>query len=75
MTVVSVDNQGKIYLPKYIREDLGERVRVVKLESGIKVIPIDEDPVEGLREATDGAEGIDLDNVGEKVEEKVKEEL
>lgn len=58
-----------------MREDLGERVRVVELESGIKLIPIDEDPVEGLKEATNGAEGIDLEDIRGKVNEKAKEEL
>lgn len=48
---------------------------VVKLQNSIKLVPIEDVPVEGLREATNGAEIVDLDGISEKVDRKAKEEL
>lgn len=45
----TVDDRGRLYLPKELREQYGERFRVVRLHDGIKLIPVSGDPLEGLR--------------------------
>lgn len=75
MPTKTVDSRGRIYLPKDAREDFGDEFRVVKLRNGIKLIPVDDDPVEGLRKAMNGAEDIDIGEVDARAEEKMREEI
>jgi bifunctional DNA-binding transcriptional regulator/antitoxin component of YhaV-PrlF toxin-antitoxin module len=74
MGTVSVDGRGRVYIPKQMHESQGERFRIFELENSIKLVPVAEDPVEGLRDAID-ADDIDLDELGEEVAEKARQEL
>ena len=47
----STDQRGRIYLPKDIRERFGDQYRIVELPSHVALFPVDEDPLEGLRDA------------------------
>lgn len=51
MTEVATDERGRITIPKDIRERFGERYRLVQLRSGIKLLPLPQDPVASLRAA------------------------
>ncbi|MFB6147893.1 MAG: AbrB/MazE/SpoVT family DNA-binding domain-containing protein [Candidatus Nanohaloarchaea archaeon] len=77
MAEVDTDDRGRIYLPKSVREEYGESYRLVSLESGLMLIPLEEDPVEGLRKAAgrklDSLELGEVDEVAE--EEALKEAL
>jgi len=75
MSTVDVDSRGRIYIPKEMRDELGEKFRVVKLESSIKLIPVDEDPVEGLKKATGGAKDVDTQDLNEEVDEEMMKEI
>lgn len=50
MTEVTLDDRGRLTLPKTIRERYGDEYHIVQLESGIKLIPVAEDPLAALRE-------------------------
>lgn len=50
MTETTLDDRGRLTLPKEFRERYGDRYHVVEIHDGIKLIPIDEDPLEALRE-------------------------
>lgn len=54
MSESTVDDRGRLYLPKDIREKYGDRYRIVRLKSGIKLIPVADDPLEALREEFSG---------------------
>jgi bifunctional DNA-binding transcriptional regulator/antitoxin component of YhaV-PrlF toxin-antitoxin module len=60
----STDERGRIYLPKAVRERFGDRYRIVELPSHVALFPVDDDPLEGLDAAVDGAfegeDGTDL---------------
>jgi bifunctional DNA-binding transcriptional regulator/antitoxin component of YhaV-PrlF toxin-antitoxin module len=56
----TVDEQGRICLPKKVRDRHGDRYRVVELPSYVALLPIDDDPVAGLRDAV-GDAFADLD--------------
>jgi AbrB family looped-hinge helix DNA binding protein len=73
MSTVDVDSRGRVYIPKEMREDLGDSFKIVKVESGIKLIPLDDDPVEGLKEALNHGENLDVEDLD--IEEKVRKEL
>jgi hypothetical protein len=45
------DDRGRLYLSKKIRERHGERFRVVDLPSRIVLVPLDEDPLQAVRDA------------------------
>lgn len=55
--IMDVDaDDGRIYLPKRLREKYGERFELVDRGDRLVLIPIDEDPLEGLREEARGTE-------------------
>ena len=58
------DDRGRIVIPHEIREKHGDRYRVVELKDRIELIPLKEDPIEGLRNA-----------VGDAFDEKSIEEI
>ncbi|WP_227357337.1 AbrB/MazE/SpoVT family DNA-binding domain-containing protein [Haladaptatus salinisoli] len=58
------DERGRLYLSKDLRARYGERFHVVEYQDRIELIPVDEDPLEGLREA-----------VGDAFEDKSVDEL
>ena len=60
----TTDGRGRIYLPKDVRERYGEHYRIVELPTHVVLLPVDDDPLEGAREA-----------VGDAFEGKDREEL
>lgn len=65
--VTTADN-GRVYIPKEMREKLGERFHIVEREDKIILIPVSEEPLEALR---DEMKGIDK-SVDELEEEALK---
>ncbi|AWB28298.1 AbrB/MazE/SpoVT family DNA-binding domain-containing protein [Halococcoides cellulosivorans] len=60
----STDERGRIYLPKEMRERFGEEYRIVELPSHVALFPVDDDPLEGLRDAVgDAFAGRDPDDL------------
>lgn len=49
MSDATLDNRGRLTLPKEIRERYGDHYRIVQLHDGIKLIPIADDPLAALR--------------------------
>jgi bifunctional DNA-binding transcriptional regulator/antitoxin component of YhaV-PrlF toxin-antitoxin module len=69
------DERGRIYLSKRIREEYGERFHVVEYDDHIELVPVDDDPVEGLREAVgDAFEGRSVEELSEETEELARKE-
>lgn len=58
------DDRGRIVIPHEIREKHGDRYRVVELKDRVELIPLKDDPIEGLRDA-----------VGDAFEDKSIEEI
>ena len=52
---VEADDRGRILIPHDIREEHGDQYRVVDLNDRVVLIPINDDPIEGLRDAVDDA--------------------
>ena len=51
----TTDERGRIYLPKDVRERYGEHYRIVELPTHVVLLPVDDDPLEGIREAVGDA--------------------
>lgn len=50
MTDATLDDRGRLTIPKDLREEYGDHYRIVPLQDGIKLIPVAEDPLEALRD-------------------------
>ena len=74
-----IDERGRIYLPKTVRERFGDRYRIVELPSHVALFPVDEDPLAGVRaavgDAFSEAESADLKaDAREAISREVREE-
>lgn len=49
MTEATLDDRGRLTLPKELRERYGDQYHVVDLHDGIKLVPVDDDPLSALR--------------------------
>lgn len=69
------DDRGRIYLSKDLRERHGERFRVVDLPSRIVLVPVDDDPLQAVRESVGPIfEGKDIDDLREDARSAIAEE-
>ena len=72
----STDERGRIYLPKDVRERFGEHYRIVELPNHVALFPVDDDPLEGLRDAVgDAFDGVDGSELKEEAREAISEEV
>lgn len=72
----STDERGRIYLPKDVRERFGDQYRIVELPGHVALFPVDEDPVEGLRNAVgDAFEGTDVGALKAEIRERIDDEI
>lgn len=72
----STDERGRIYLPKNVREQFGEQYRIVELPSHVALFPVDDDPLEGLRDAVgDAFEGDDADQLKADARRRITEDV
>ncbi|MDS0220763.1 AbrB/MazE/SpoVT family DNA-binding domain-containing protein [Haloarcula sp. S1AR25-5A] len=50
MSEATLDDRGRLTLPKELRERYGDRYHIVELHDGIKLVPVAEDPLDALRD-------------------------
>lgn len=65
MADATLDDRGRLTLPKELRERYGDRYYVVDLRDGIKLIPVADDPLEALRK-----EFADVDETADELRKK-----
>ncbi|KAB1189962.1 AbrB/MazE/SpoVT family DNA-binding domain-containing protein [Haloferax sp. MBLA0076] len=68
MSEATLDSRGRLTLPKEIRERYGEHYHIVQLHDGIKLIPIEDDPLDALR-----SEFTDVEKTAEELRRDARE--
>ena len=72
---VRTDERGRVTIPKEVRDRYGEKFRLVELDSGIKLLPIPDDPLAELRAAaSDELREAALDDLEEAAREEAREQ-
>ena len=56
MSDVTLDDRGRLTLPKEMRERYGDHYHIVQIHDGIKLIPVAEDSLDALRDEFTGVE-------------------
>lgn len=68
MSDATLDDRGRLTLPKEIRERHGDRYHIVELHDGIKLIPVADDPLDALRD-----EFADVEKTAGELRERARE--
>jgi bifunctional DNA-binding transcriptional regulator/antitoxin component of YhaV-PrlF toxin-antitoxin module len=68
MPDATLDDRGRLTLPKEIRERYGDRYHIVEMHDGIKLVPVADDPLDALRD-----EFADVDKTAEELREEARE--
>jgi len=68
MSEATLDDRGRLTLPKEVRERYGDRYHIVELHDGIKLVPIADDPLDALRE-----EFADVEKSADELREEGRE--
>jgi len=69
------DGRGRIVIPHEIREKYGDRYRIVELNDRVELIPLKEDPIEGLRDAVgDAFEGKSIAEIKQEARNAARED-
>lgn len=50
MSEATLDDRGRLTLPKDLRDRYGDRYYIVELHDSIKLVPIADDPLDALRD-------------------------
>ena len=61
MGETTLDDRGRLTIPKELRERYGDRFHVVEGHDGIKLVPIADDPLGALRDEFEGVEASAAD--------------
>ena len=72
---LQTDDRGRVTIPKAVRDRYGETFRLVELDSGIKLVPIPDDPLTELQSsASDELREASLDDLEEAAREEAREQ-
>ena len=72
---IQTDSQGRLYLSSDLRKQYGERFHVVEYEDRLELIPIDEDPLQAVRDELGGAlKGESTEELREQALQQAKQE-
>jgi bifunctional DNA-binding transcriptional regulator/antitoxin component of YhaV-PrlF toxin-antitoxin module len=66
------DSQGRLYLPKDVRERYGVKYHIVEYEDKIELIPIADDPLAAVREAAGELGDASVEEIEAAIEEEAE---
>ncbi len=68
------DAQGRLYIPKEVREKYGQKYHIVMYENRIELIPVADDPLAAVREAAGELHDASVEEIQEDIEAEAKDE-
>ena len=68
------DGQGRLYIPKDVREKYGEKYHIVTYEDKIELVPVADDPLAAVREAAGELRDAPIDEIRADIEAEGKAE-
>jgi len=68
------DRQGRLYIPKEVREKYGEKYHNVTYEDRLELIPVADDPLAAVREAAGGLHDAPVGEIRGDIEAEAKAE-
>ncbi|ELY48903.1 hypothetical protein C493_21486 [Natronolimnohabitans innermongolicus JCM 12255] len=68
------DGQGRLYIPKDVREKYGEKYHIVTYEDRIELVPVADDPLAAVREAAGELRDASVDDIRADIEAEAKAE-
>jgi len=68
------DAQGRLYIPKEVRERYGQKYHIVMYEDRIELLPVAEDPLAAVREAAGDLHDASVGEIREDIEAAAKDE-
>lgn len=68
------DRQGRLYIPKEVREKYGEKYHIVQYEDRIELIPVADDPLTAVREAAGDLRDASTEEIRGSIEAEAKTE-
>lgn len=72
---IETDSHGRLYLPAELRQKYGEKFHVVEYADRLELIPIDEDPLQAVRdEIGDALDGTSREELRERALERAKQD-
>ena len=66
------DRQGRLYIPKEIREKYGEKYHIVQYEDRIELIPVADDPLAAVRAAAGELREASIEDIRADIEAEAK---
>ena len=66
------DRQGRLYIPKEVREKYGEKYHIVQYEDRIELIPVADDPLAAVREAAGDLRDASIEEIETDIEAEAK---
>ncbi|QLK26895.1 AbrB/MazE/SpoVT family DNA-binding domain-containing protein [Natrinema zhouii] len=68
------DGQGRLYLPKELREKYGQKYHIVTYEDKLELIPVADDPLAAVREAAGELRDASVKEIREDIKAEAKDE-
>lgn len=66
------DGQGRLYIPKEVRERYGEKYHIVTYEDRIELIPVADDPLAAVRKAAGDLREASTEEIQEEIQVAAK---
>jgi bifunctional DNA-binding transcriptional regulator/antitoxin component of YhaV-PrlF toxin-antitoxin module len=68
------DKQGRLYIPKEVREKYGDKYHIVTYEDRIELIPVADDPLTAVREAAGDLRDAPIETIRKDIDAEAKAE-
>lgn len=66
------DRQGRLYIPKEIREKYGEKYHIVQYKDRIELIPVADNPLAAVRAAASELREASIEDIRADIEAEAK---